>query len=72
MTHYATVIRSCLSNYPIEQGDERRIEAWMRLRYGTLDALDMGQFRNAVHDAWHSTRRDGRELSDQLANTYGL
>ena len=72
MSHYAPTIKACLSNYPLEDGDERRVEAWMRLRYGTLDGLGFDEFREAALDGWRAVRRDGRDLSDQLATTYGL
>lgn len=52
--------------------EPRIIEAWMRTRHGTLDALSAREFRTEVIEAAFCARKATRELNEQLAKSYGL
>lgn len=62
---------------PLEDGDARRVEAFMRTRFGTLDSLTPADFRAEVRRYLLVLRDSGdaaglRHEYDRLADSYGL
>ena len=52
--------------------DPAHIEAWMRLEYGTLDALSPARFAAEVSTALECIEHAGLDECDKLAHSYGL
>jgi hypothetical protein len=52
--------------------DPRHVEAWMRLKYGTLDHLTGAQFESEVCIANACIAEAGETESEALAVSYGL
>ena len=52
--------------------DPAHVEAWMRLEYGTLDALSPARFAAEVSTALECIEHAGLDECDKLAHSYGL
>lgn len=52
--------------------DPAHVEAWMRLEYGTLDALSPARFAAEVSTALECIEHAGLDECDELAHSYGL
>jgi len=54
------------------QVDPRHVEAWMRLKFSTLDGLSPAAFRQEVQDALQVMAAAEPGQSERLALSYGL
>ena len=52
--------------------DPRHVEAYMRNKWGTLDALSADQFRTEALIATVHISADGRAMAERLTQSYGL
>lgn len=55
-----------------ECGDVRVIEAWMRLKFGTLDHLDPEEFRREAREAAVVADMATSTENDALVRSFGL
>ncbi len=55
----------------MEPGDETLVEAALRLRFRTLDALDATEFDAVARQSFQIIRRD-RHAAVRLAESFGL
>lgn len=52
--------------------DPRHVEAWMRLKFSTLDGLGAADFRQEVREALQVMSAADPGQSERLALSYGL
>jgi hypothetical protein len=52
--------------------EPRIIEAWMRLKFGTLDAIGDAEFKREVRLAAECSHETTPEVNEALARSYGL
>ncbi len=64
---YAATIRALAPTH-----DPRHIEAYMRLKYSTLDGLSKDEFEREVAIASECVRLGGKPMAERLARSYGL
>ncbi len=69
MTHRTPYTTKILTLAPLH--DPRHVEAFMRLEYGTLDALGPEHFRREVNMACLCIDAD-EAAAERLAQSYGL
>jgi len=68
---YAQTIREIAAKRGYIGTSVRGIEAYMRLTFGTLDALSPVEFEKEICKAAHDTDADP-DLAEKLAKSYGL
>ena len=66
---YATIIRQCAPC--IGTRDPRHVEAYLRLQYGTLDALSRDMIRREARSIIGAIDADPA-MAERLAQSYGL
>jgi hypothetical protein len=64
---YQQMIAKIIKDVPAYQ-----VEAWMRLKFGTLDNLHPEDFKAEARFAAKCVRQCGASVSKDLANSYGL
>lgn len=69
---YQQMIREDLAKLGFAGVNPRHVEAWMRCRYGTLDALSALEFRSEVEIAVQCIRSCPPSTSEALADSYGI
>lgn len=72
MSAYQDLIRTHLARAGRVGFDARQVEAWMRLENGTLDALSPSDFAEEVQLGADVIEQAEPELSENLAQSYGL
>lgn len=70
---YQSIIRAELARQGlVGKYDPRHIEAYMRVRYSTLDHLPASQFRQEISLCCKCVDDGGQEYAERLAQSYGL
>jgi len=69
---YAPLIRETLARQGRIGTNPYHVEAWMRLVYGTLDALGGAEWQRAVREAVQCLDAVTTQENGALADTYGL
>jgi hypothetical protein len=72
MSYYAVVIDKQLARMNRADIPARHIEAYLRLRHGTLDHLDGRAFNKGVRLAVSEIDQDGAVMAEDVAKSYGL
>ncbi len=72
MSFYQETIREIATRHGYIGIDTRHVEAWMRVKHATLDALSCEEFDEEVRIGIHCTRSQTTSLSENLARSYGL
>jgi len=73
MSLYAKIITEQLSKLSVPDWTEpRHVEAYMRCKYGTLDALDRKTFNREVKAAAEGLYDLGKDQADALVKSFGL
>jgi len=69
---YQQMIRETLAKQGRIGVKPHQVEAWMRLEFGTLDALGGAAWNRAVREATDCIDAAGDEQSERLAKSYGI
>lgn len=69
---YQQMIRETLANQGRIGVKPHQVEAWMRLEFGTLDALGGAAWNRAVREAVDCIDGCPESQSERLAQSYGL
>lgn len=69
---YSQVITESLAAIGRSDIDPRHAEGFMRVERGALDALSREDFRHECQIAAACVDEGGRELAEQVADSYGL
>lgn len=69
---YEYSVNEQLKNLNRGDVEARHVEAYMRLKYGTLDSLGYEEFRKEVKLCVKAIDAEGKKEAETLAQSYGL
>lgn len=72
MSIYRTMINAILAEIGRSEVESRHVEAMMRVEHPTLDALSAARFRREVIESVAAIDQAGPDLTEQIAESYGL